>query len=81
MTYLDLLVLICLKYIQGQALESLSTKFFLENAAVNASSCEFLEYLISHFEDPQLSMRLCQYILDPLLNVFHNCIINEDYVM
>ncbi|KRX02740.1 Armadillo-type fold [Pseudocohnilembus persalinus] len=81
MTYLDLLVLICLKYIQGSALESMGIKFYVENGAVNASSCEFLEYLISHFEEPQFSMRLCQYILDPLMKVFNHVVLNQEYVM
>jgi hypothetical protein len=32
MTYLDLLVVICLRYVQGQAIESMSPKFYSENA-------------------------------------------------
>ena len=69
MTYLDLLILISLRYIQGQALESISLKFHLENAAVNASSCEFLEMLILHIEDPIISLAVCDYVMEPLLQI------------
>ena len=41
---------------EGFSLESLSTPFHIENSAVNASSCEFLEMLISHIDDPETSL-------------------------
>jgi hypothetical protein len=81
MSYLDLLTIICLRYIQGQALESLSLKFQIENAAVNASACEFLELLITHLEDPPLSLSLCEYLMEPLLTILGHCIANKDFVM
>ncbi|EGR30936.1 n-terminal domain protein [Ichthyophthirius multifiliis] len=80
-TYLDLLSFLCLKFIQGQVLESFSLKFQLENAAVNASSCEFLELLIVHIEDPQLSINLCEYLLEPLVKTLSHNVTNCDYVM
>ena len=66
MTYLDLLVIICLRYIQGQPLETLSAKFQSENAAVNASACEFLELLVIHVDHASVSLRLAEYIMTPL---------------
>lgn len=81
MSYLDLLIIICLRYIQGQALESLSLKFQVENAAVNASACEFMELLITHLEDPPLCLALCEYLMEPLLTILGHCITNRDYVM
>ena len=81
MSYLDLLIMVSLRFIQGQALESLSLKFQVENAAVNASACEFLELLITHLEDSLLSLAVCEYLMEPLLCILNHCIINKDYVM
>jgi hypothetical protein len=58
LNYLYLLVMLCLKYIEGQAIESLSKKFFVENSSVNSSSCEFLELLIAHIDNSQLSQSI-----------------------
>lgn len=66
MMYLDLLVIICLKYVQGQAIESMSQKFYRENAAVNASACEYIELLITNVENPMVSLRFAEYIMEPL---------------
>ena len=51
MTYLDLLVILTMRFMEGQALESISWSFKKQNSAVNATCCEFLEMLISHLED------------------------------
>jgi hypothetical protein len=56
LTYISLIAMICLKYIQGQAIESLSLKFHAENASVNASSCEFLDSLIQNIESKTVSV-------------------------
>ena len=80
-TYLDLLIILCLRYIQGQAIESLSLKFQIENSSVRASACEFLEILITQLENKQNSARVIHYIMEPLLLVMHHSIQNRDYVM
>lgn len=81
LTYIDLLVAICLKYIEGQAIESLSVKFHLENASVNASSCEFLELLITNMDNKETSQRIANYLIGPLLQVLDHAISNRDIVM
>lgn len=81
LTYIDLLVAICLKYIEGQAIESLSVKFHLENASVNASSCEFLELLITNMDNKETSQRIANYLIGPLLQVLDHSIENRDIVM
>lgn len=81
LTYLDLLVLLCLRYIQGIALESMSARFSQENAAVNASACEFLELLISHIENKRVSLNLCSFVIEPMLKVLSHAITNQNYVM
>lgn len=80
-TYLDLLVILCLRYIQGEALESMSLKFQIENSSVNSSACEFLEILITQLESKQNSIRVVQHIMEPLLVVLHHAIQNRDYMM
>ena len=80
-SYLDLLVVLCLRYIQGQAIESLSLQFQHENASVNASACEFLELLITHLENKENSSRITHQIMEPLLLVLYHSIQNRDYVM
>ncbi|CAK55597.1 unnamed protein product (macronuclear) [Paramecium tetraurelia] len=81
MMYLDLLVIICLKYVQGQAIESMSLKFYKENAAVNASACEYIELLIVNVENPIVSLKFAEYIMQPLQIVLYHAIENEDLVM
>ncbi len=78
---MDLLVSVCLKYIEGQAIESLSVRFFVENASVNASACEFLELLITRLDDKEISQRITSYLIIPLLEVLKHAIINNDIVM
>ena len=48
--YLELLVTISLRFIQGKFIESVSEQFYRENFSVNAASCEFLEFLLSYVE-------------------------------
>ena len=67
MTYVDIIVILCLKFMEGKDLESVSRGFHLENQALNAASCEFLELLITRVEDAHVSMLLCKYLLTPLL--------------
>jgi hypothetical protein len=49
--YLHMIVHITMKFIKGQAVESMSTKFYNENLEVNASACEFLELVLKSLEN------------------------------
>jgi len=80
-TYLDLLVTLCLRYIQGHAIEALSPKFQNQNASVNASASEFMELLITHIENKELSAQITHFIMEPTLIVLHHAINNNDYVL
>lgn len=44
----------------------MSPKFYRENAAVNASACEYIELLVTNVEDPMVSLRFAEYIMEPL---------------
>eukprot|EP00357_Protocruzia_adherens_P015861 CAMPEP_0114978266 /NCGR_PEP_ID=MMETSP0216-20121206/3710_1 /TAXON_ID=223996 /ORGANISM="Protocruzia adherens, Strain Boccale" /LENGTH=1788 /DNA_ID=CAMNT_0002339441 /DNA_START=180 /DNA_END=5546 /DNA_ORIENTATION=- len=82
--YLELLLEMALKYIQGQALESFSNDqmkdFHLGNAAVNAASCDLIELLISYVE-PLQSSRIVKVVLDPVVNLIRHSINNKDDVI
>jgi len=69
MKYMDLLVLICLRFMEAQAVESLGEAFAQENSAINTSSCEFLELLITHVEESKICLNLCNYIIELLLRI------------
>jgi hypothetical protein len=40
--YMDLLVIVCLRYIETAAAEAMNPRFAYENSAVNTSACELL---------------------------------------
>ena len=58
-TYLGLLIGVTLRFSQGKCIDSLSKEFKRENYSVNASSCEFLEFLlkIKVFKELYLDVR------------------------
>lgn len=41
----------------------MSARFYRENAAVNASACEYIELLVTNLEDPLVSLRMAEYIM------------------
>jgi hypothetical protein len=58
----------------------MSVKFHSENAAVNASACEFIELLIMNVDNPFVSLRLAEYIMPPLQVVLYHAVGNNDFV-
>ena len=79
--YLDLLVSISLRFIQGKFIESISQKFYRENFSVNAASCEFLEFLLSFIEPKKKVMNIAQIISEPVLNILQESLLTNDEVM
>ena len=75
--YIDLLVVLCLKFIEGNQLK----KDAVESSSVNASSCEFLEMIINLLDPKQTSQRICSIIIEPLLDVLDKAIENQIFVM
>ncbi len=51
-SYLEVLTMLLIKFIEGQALESMSARFAESNATVNANCCELLEELLPAPIDP-----------------------------
>ena len=79
--YLELLVSISLRFIQGKFIESVSQTFYRENFSVNAASCEFLEFLLSFIEPKSKVMNIAEMIAEPVLMILHENIMSNDEVM
>ena len=93
--YIDLLAILCKKFIEGPELiinEMEDMKEFeqkkedfevkkkdIENSI--ASSCEFLEMIINLLDPKQISQRICSKIIEPLLDVLNKAIDNNNLVM
>ena len=79
--YLEMMVTISLRFIQGKFIESVSQSFYRENFSVNAASCEFLEFLLSFIEPKSKVMSIAESIAEPVLLIMHECIMTNDVVM
>ncbi|EGR31419.1 n-terminal domain protein [Ichthyophthirius multifiliis] len=77
-TYLTFLKNLSLKFITVTALESLSSKFFHENQAVNASSAELLELLLVYTNEEDIQI---EKLLEEIIQIFTLNIQKEEYVM
>lgn len=79
--YLELLINVSLRFIQGQVLEEISPLFARENDSVNAASCEFLEFLLGFIEQKSDLMKIAKYITEPVFEILHERIEKNDEVM
>lgn len=77
LTYMDLLIIISVKYIKGQAIESMGIEFHVGNSAVNASSIEFLESFLGYIDTPDLCERFINFIMYDLFKVLEQGIVNR----
>lgn len=80
-TYLQLIVSISLRFIQGKVISEISKTFSRENYSVNAASCEFLEFLLSFIEPKSHLMTIASYITGPVLEILYQTIEDRDEVM
>ena len=80
-TYLSLLISITLSFIRCKGSKKLNKKFENENYSVNAASCEFLEFLLSHINNNELLISYASEINLPILLTLDEAIENNDEVM
>lgn len=71
MAYIDILIILCVKYVQGIAIESMGVDFYKGNAGVNTSAIELLESMINYIDNQVLCFKLISYIMDPLCKVWN----------
>ena len=69
MNYFHLLISISLIFTQSQCNPSLSSDFKKTNLSINATSCEFLEFLLSHANNPDIIMSYAKSINSPILQL------------
>ena len=65
--YFRMLISISLIFIQAQCDPKLSSEFKKINLSINASSCEFLEFLLSHVNNPDIILSYAKTINFPIL--------------
>ena len=80
-TYLHILISISLKFTQGKSKDDLSESFKKENSSINSSSCEFLEFLLSHINNPETIMAYAKVINLPIVKLIDKAIDNNNEVM
>lgn len=78
-TYFDVVIVICLRYIQGQALESLSSRFVADCQKINSIACEILELFTTRV--PEKSVDVASFVYEPLLIIETHALMNKNYVI
>ena len=81
MTYLHILISISLKFTQGKSKDELNESFKKENSSINSTSCEFLEFLLSHINNPETIMEYAKIINLPIIKLIDKAIDNNNEVM
>ena len=79
--YLLLLIKITLRFTQVKCVESLSNEFKKKNYSANASSGEFLEFLLNRIEYKDLLMKYALEINEPVVTLLDQAIEDNDEVM
>ena len=75
-TYLHILISISLKFTQGNSKKAFSEKFKMDNLSINATSCEFLEFLLSHVDNPNIIMDYSKIINVPIIELINRPLIS-----
>lgn len=75
--YLDLLAVICLRYIEGHVKED-GTSFQVKNLSVKATACEFLELILSKHPLEEPIAQISFYLLDPLAHVLKTAVDHDE---
>jgi len=76
--FLDLLAVICLRYIEGDVLDE-GTDFHIRNLSVKATASEFLEMILSKYNSKDsIIAQICFYLLDPLSLVLKKAVERDE---
>ncbi|MCQ2815665.1 MAG: dopey family protein [archaeon] len=76
--YIQLLINISLRFINGKISQEISESFQNENQSVNAASCEFLEFLLSFIEPKTELMNITKFITFPVVDILKNALEKEN---
>eukprot|EP01114_Cavostelium_apophysatum_P012532 TRINITY_DN2827_c1_g1_i1.p1 TRINITY_DN2827_c1_g1~~TRINITY_DN2827_c1_g1_i1.p1 ORF type:complete len:1758 (-),score=500.34 TRINITY_DN2827_c1_g1_i1:72-5345(-) len=78
--YLDLLVVTALRFIQGKVTETFSAEFATQNAVVQTSSAEFLQYLLMKITNPKKASEIACQIQEPVLQYLAEAVSSSNLV-
>ena len=81
LNYLGLLISISLRFTQAKCKLNVNNDFKFDSFALNAASCEFLEFLVNLISDDELLIKVANEINKPLLQLLDKAIENNDEVM
>ena len=75
-----MLIILCVKFLQGIAIQSMGLDFYTGNAGVNTSAIELLESMINYLDNPKLCLKLINYIIEPLSKVLNQAVTNQEFI-
>ena len=81
LNYLCLLISISLRFTQAKCKTNVNNEFKFDSYALNAASCEFLEFLVNLISSDELLVKVANEINIPLLELLDKAIENNDEVM
>ncbi len=79
--YLYLLIKISLRFIKGKYYDENNKVFQRDNYSVNATACEFLEFLLSYIGDKNQLLQIAIFIIESVVELLEEAIQSKDEVM
>ena len=79
--YLYLLIKISLRFIKGKYYDENNKIFQRDNYSVNATACEFLEFLLSYIGDKNQLLQIAIFIIESVVELLDEAIEIKDEVM
>ncbi|EAR92823.2 dopey, amine-terminal domain protein (macronuclear) [Tetrahymena thermophila SB210] len=80
-SYLEIIIFLSLKLMQGQTSNSFSYQFQSKNATINANFCDFLESIMNEIQDQEILMKSITFMLENILICISNLIDQNNQVM
>ncbi|KAL4450958.1 hypothetical protein ABPG74_021280 [Tetrahymena malaccensis] len=80
-SYLEIIIFLSLKLMQGQTSNSFSYQFQSKNATINANFCDFLESIMNEIQDQEILMKAITFMFENILICISNLIAQNNQVM
>ncbi|KAL4472004.1 hypothetical protein ABPG72_018506 [Tetrahymena utriculariae] len=80
-SYLEIIIFLSLKLMQGESSNSFSYQFQSKNATINANFCDFLESIMNEIQDQEILMKAITFMLENILICISNLIEQNNQVM
>ncbi len=79
--YIYILIEISLRFIRAKIKEDLKESLQKDNLSINSSSCQFLEFLLSHINNTEIIMQYAKQLNMPILELINEAIDIKNEVM